>query len=270
MANSSPRHPLRDMLAARDDTAPVDWLTGVVVDHQETEAPYTVMVRLADGTVIGPVTYLAWWAPALDDVVHMVRQGTRVMVWGPEAPANTVPPPVFAVVPPPAPPAPPAQATVRTVTVQPVDMAYWSQWGWKSDELIQGGPANRALWLYGTGIADAVAGGVIIAGSVYVQRVAAYHGVNGPANVRLGTHGYTTRPAGAPAALTAVNPSAAQLLRGKDANVPLSQGELDALNAGARGLGLEPGNPSYAHPDYLRATAGGASGALSLTVRAVP
>lgn len=268
MAHEAPRHPLRDLFADRDEDTPVDWLTGLVVSHQQTARPWTVVARLADGAETGPITYPGWWAPAVGDTVQLIRKGPRVAVFSVDAPANLAVAGAFVAPPPlPAPPAPPP--TTRTVTVQPTGLAYWTRWGWRYDPpMSQGNPDGRVLWVYGDQIEAARAGGTIIAASVYVKRDASVHGDPGLANVRLGVHPHRVIPPGNPGALAEVNPTAARLLRGRDTIVHLTDAQVAELNTEQGGVGLEPGDPSPASPDHLRAAAVGASGALSLTVTA--
>lgn len=262
--SDSPRHPLRDVLAS--DGFPLDWLTGVVTAKQVATAPYRVQIRLADGTVTDWLSYLGWWEPTVNDVVHVLRKGPALLVIGPEAPANVhvTGVPVTPDTPPAPPPAAPA---LVTVPVAPVDRAYWGFGTWRREVLIQGGPTGlRTHWFYGTGIAAAKGAGTIVAGVVYVERENSSHGVNGAANVRLGVHGLADASAADGSALGAVSVQAT-LQRGQAANVPLSAAQIAALNAGSVGLGLEPGSTSYSSPDYLKAVNAGASGQLSLTVQ---
>lgn len=261
-----PERPLRDVLRPLDQPEVLDWFTGIVTAVQVTTAPYTVRVRLADGSITDPLQYLGWWAPKVNDVCHMLRKGPALLVLGPTAPANLYAPPAPVI--PPAPPAPPAAPpTVRTVNIGPVDQAYWDPtYGvWKGDDLIQGGPNRRPFWFYGGAIAAAKGAGTITGGSIYVARITGTHGVNGRANVRLGVHGYGTRPGDGNAAHAGVEVPAA-LLRGEGATVPITAAQIGLLNAGYAGLGLEPGGSSYSSADYLRAVIGGASGQLSLTI----
>jgi hypothetical protein len=275
-----PERPLRDVLRPLDAPDTLRWLTGVVTAVQLATAPYTVTVRLADGSSTGALTFLGWWVPRINDVCHLIQQGPSLLVLGAVSPTQTkIDPHRHAaadidgtiIVAPPTPPAPPAPPpgppTVRTVNLGPIDQAYWDPtYGvWKGDDLIQGGPNRRPFWFYGGAIAAAKGAGTITGGSIYVARVSGTHGVNGRANVRLGVHGYATRPGSGGAAHGAVEVPAT-LLRGEGANVPLTGAQLGALNAGAAGLGLEPGNSSYSSADYLRAVIGGASGQLSLTI----
>lgn len=278
-SNPPPNRPLRDALLGGDSDDPVDLITGVVKSRQSTTAPWSVTVQLAEGTITEAIPFLAAYNPRVNDVVYLLRKGPALLVLGAAAPALTTVSPhrhaaadvdgtIIATPPTPAaPPAgPPPPPTVRTVGIAPDDQAYWSAWGWKGDDLIQGGPANRAFWFYGGKIAAAKGGGTITGGSIYVERRNTSHGVGGAANVRLGVHGYGTRPGSGGAGHGAVSVQA-QLGRGQSANVPLSAAQIAALNAGSPGLGLEPGGSSYSSPDYLRAVIGGASGQLSLTIQ---
>lgn len=289
MVSEAPRRPLRDALAGLGATAreqpgessPAPYIaTGIVTSVQLALAPYTVRLALADGTETGDLPFLGWWTPTVNDLAWVAVQGPAMFVLGGVAPSGVVvnahrhkaadidgtvlPPAPTPGTPPPPPPPPP---TVRTVGVAPVDMAYWGLGEWRRDGLIQGGPRGyRPHWFYGGGIAAARAGGTIVGGSIYVQRTSDSHGVGGAANVRLGVHGLASAASPGSSPLSWVSVQAA-LARGQAAQVPLSQAQIDALNNGALGLGLEPGGTSYTSPDYLKAVFGGASGQLSLTVQ---
>lgn len=262
--SESPRHPLRDVLAS--DGFPVDWLTGVVTAKQVTTPPYRVKIRLADGTVTDWLSFLGWWEPTVNDVVHIMRKGPALLVLGPEAPANVhVTAAAVTPVTPPAPP--PAPPSLVEVPVAPIDRAYWGLGAWRRDTLIQGGPNGyRTHWFYGTGIATAKGAGTIVAASIYIERENTSHGVNGAANVRLGVHQLANASGADGTALSSVGVQRT-LQRGEAANVPLSAPMIADLNAGGDGLGLEPGSTSYSSADYLKAVITGASGQLSLTVQ---
>lgn len=264
MTDAAPRHPLRDLFGRSDRGDPLDWLRGTVVAVDTTAVPHTVSVRLGSGTVADGITFAAWWAPQVGDVVNLLRKGPSLWVLGPDAPANVVPPGPL-VLPPALPAAPPVAPVTRTVPVAPIDRAYWSPWGWRSDELVQGGPASRALWFYGDRIAAARGDGTIISASVYMRRVTREHGAP-VANVRLAVHDFETRPAvlSEPLPLPSVQGT---LTRGQDATVPLSAVQLNALNSGAAGVGLEPGDTDYLSADHLAVYADAASGQLALTIR---
>lgn len=274
MVSDAPRHPLRDALAGMQLLAqgpgevqpPVRVVTGVVTAVQTATSPHTVRVQLAEGTVTEPLPFLGWWAPTVNDVVWMLQQGPALYVLGGLAPANLYVPPAPIVPDTPDTP-PPAPPTVRTVGVSPIDRAYWSPWGWRREALIQGGPNHyRGHWFYGSQIAAAKGAGTIVAASIYVERTTDAHGVNGAANVRLGTHAMGDAAGSGAGALGNVSVQA-QLTRGQAAQVPLSAAQIAALNGGHVGVGLEPGATSYSSADYLKATASGASGQLSLTIQ---
>lgn len=265
--NRPVRHPLRDALTGGDTPGPVTVMSGVVTGTSKASSPYTVVLRLADGTETEPTPYPAWWEPRTGDVVTALHQGGTLTILGPVAPAElaaeAAPPPPE---PPPAPEPPPSR---RTVNVQPTDMGSFGAYNQHQREMVQGWVGGRpasAFWFYGNRIAEARAGGRIVSGSIYVQRLGTAHGVGGEANVRLGVHKRTGRP-GAPGDIQHVGVTA-RLRRGQAKNVPLTAVHVAALNEGYRGLGLAVGGAGYTHPDYLLATVGGASGALSLTVEA--
>lgn len=268
---------LRDALAT-DAPEPLRLISGIVTSHSTLGVPYTVTVRIPDGATTPPLPYPAWWVPRVGDVVTMFYAGGVFTVHGAVAPAQTHVYPhrhaavdIDGTVLPPAPPAPPvptaptAPPSVRNVGVPAVD---WGSWGGQASNgsaMIQGGPTNDAFWFYGNGIAAAKGSGTIIGGSIYIERVSSAHGVNGAANVRLGTHGYTARPgAGGGIANVAV---VGALAKGQGATLALTAAQIAALNAGHKGLGLLHGGTSYTSADYLRATVGGASGQLSLSIQ---
>jgi hypothetical protein len=259
-----PRHPLRDILPTPDPG--LRWLTGIVTQVDTARTPHTIRVRLADGTITEPITFLGWWAPLVNDTAEVIAQGSKLMALGAVAPANPAARPATPIVQPAPPAAPPAPPVVRTVNVEPVDMAYWSvRYGWRTDGLVQGGPDNRTHWWYGDAISLAREGGVIIGGSVFVERSTFPHGAP-VANVRLGVHTQQSRPAvgNNPLAEVAVSRT---LTSGQASLVPLTAAQIARLNTDAHGLGLEPGATAGGSPDHLRVTIGGASGALSLTVQ---
>lgn len=278
MESEAPRHPLRDVLRGGDDADALDLLSGIVTQVQTSTAPYGVKLRLADGTITDWLPYLAWWSPRVNDVAQVIRKGPALHVLGAYAPAVVVTSPhrhdaadvdgtIIAAAPAPGTPAPPPAAapTRRTVGVAPTDRAYWSPWGWRREELVQGGAnALRTFWFYGTGIAAVKGSGTIVAGTLYLQRVSSYHGATS-ANVRLGVHNAVDASGSGGAAHTSVA-VVRQLARGQDATVNLTPAQIAELNAGKRGLGLEPGSLSYSSSDYLRAVANSASGQLALTI----
>lgn len=272
------RRVLRDALLGGDTPPPIRITTGIVTAVNRTAVPCVISVRLPEGTVVDGLTYPAWWFPREGDVTNLFYAGGVFLVHGPVAPAQVVVDPhrhaasdidgtVLPPAPPPAavPPAPPAQPSQRTVPVAPVD---WGSWGGQASNtgvMIQGGPTNDAFWFYGGAIQAARAGGTIVAGSIYVERLATDHGVNGGANVRLGVHGHPGRP-GAPGSISAVG-VIGQLGKGQGRVMSLTAAHIAALNAGAVGLGLAHGGTSYVSADYLKATRGAPSGQLSLIVQ---
>lgn len=261
-----------------DAPEPLRLMTGVVVDTSTAVTPYTVTVQLADGASTPPMPYPAWWVPRVGDVCSMLYSGGAFVVLGAVAPAQTVVAPhrhaaseIDGTVIPPAPPAPAvpsapdAPPTIRTVPVPALD---WGSWGGQASNgavMVQGGPTNDAYWFYGDSIAAVKGAGTIIAGSIYVERLATSHGVNGGANVRLGTHAWGARPAAGGGIANVV--VVGQLEKGQGRTFDLTAAQIAALNAGHKGLGLLHGGTSYTSADYLRATAGLASGQLSLSIQ---
>lgn len=267
---------LRDAMASADGSS-TEVTSAVVSGVDETGNPFTVTLQFSDGLTVPGVAYPGWWAPRVGDVaVVLMRDGVATILHA-VAPCLTVTSPHThsqsditgtSVPSPPSPapvPTPPAPTpSIRTVTVQPTDMASWDGASFLGSQIVQGGPACDAFWFYGGAIAAARGSGVITGGTIYIQRLALAHGVAEGANVRLGTHDFTSRPA---VAVPVVSVSVVgQLRRGQGVALPLSTTQIDALNAGAKGLGLGRGSSSFASPDFLRALATAPSGALSLTV----
>lgn len=250
---------------------------GIVRAISKASSPYVVTVDLSGVSHAG-ICYLAWWEPEVGAVVQVLKQGPSLFVLGPVAPANVVVPAhdhAATIDPAPAPPPPPAEPTPtpapRTATVTANASRSWQPpYGWRSgDDLYQGGgSAQRGFWFYGSKIADAKGAGSIVAATIFVKRLD-NHGVNGSANVRLGTHGHTAEPTDGSGALSNVA-KVGTLGRGKGATFNLTAGQIAALNAGAAGVGLEPGALGYTSVDYLIAAGrsdGDWSGVLTLTVQ---
>lgn len=144
---------------------------------------------------------------------------------------------------------------------------------WPSDTgtyVYQAGERNyRGLWFYGTSIAATLAGYNAVTGlEIYVQRVNTAHGVNGAANVRIGTHSYTSQPSGAPTIVNLVIPGTLNRGEGKWFNMASwwSQAYY-ALGTGQwRGFGLQYQTTSYSSPYYMYAYGVGTnSGKIKLT-----
>lgn len=257
---------------------PLEWLTGVVRAVDTSGTPYTVDVDIDGGAVTAEgLTYPGWWSAEVGAVVELLRQGPRIRVWDVNAPArvqvgahNHATPPTDPA-PPPAPgAAPTAPTAVRTVTVEAADSGTYqpAYSSWREDQVGQGGDGRRGLWFYGTGIATAKGAGTITSATVFVKRKSS-GGVNGGANVRLGTHAHATQPGGSPGALGNVA-TVGTLEHGKGGTFSLTAAQIAALNAGtAVGVGLEPGASGYTSADYLLAeprSAGEWSGVLQLTI----
>lgn len=256
---------------------PLEWLTGVVRAVDTSGTPHTVDVDIDGGAVTAEgLTYPGWWSAEVGAVVELLRQGPRLRVFDVNAPArvqvgahNHTTPPTDPT-PPPAPgAAPTAPVTVRPVTVEAVDSGtYQPAYGsWREDQVGQGGDARRGLWFYGAAIAAAKGSGTITAGSILIRRKS-NGGVDGAANVRLGTHSHASQPGGNPGALSNVA-LIGTLLPGKGSTFPLTAQHIADLNAGATGVGLEAGSTGYVSADYLLAeprSAGEWSGVLQLTI----
>lgn len=258
------------------DTAP-KFLTGVVraVTTSTTQGASTVDVDV-DGVTVEGVHFRDGMDPEEGQLVWLLRQGPLLIVLGSPAPARVVvaehnhtSPPVNPASPAAPGAAPSAPASVRTVSVVAVDSGTWqpSYSSWREDQVGQSGDGRRGFWFYGGAIAAAKGSGTITAGSIFIKRQSA-GGVNGGANVRLGTHAHTSQPVSGGTALSNVS-VVGTLTRGQGGSFALSAAQIAALNAGAVGLGLEPGSSGYTSADYLLAepfSAGDWSGALQLTV----
>lgn len=260
-----------------DLDAPVRIRAGVVTALSKATTPWTVTVRFADGTSTGAIAAMGWYDPVVNDPVMVLQQGpANVCMGGFAGAAKVVSTTVTVVTPPtpPTPPAPPAAApTVRTVNLASNSTACWSpSWGgWRTDNddpRQTGTSAQRGFWFYGSQIATAKGAGTITAATVYITRRNSSHGVGGAANVRLGLHSFGTLPGSGASALANVAVRGA-LSRGQDATIALDAGQIAALNAGAAGIGLEPGVGGTSSTDYLIALGKGslaASGQLQLTI----
>lgn len=265
---SAPRHPIRDALAGvpGETPSPLELVSAVVTAVAASGSTYSITVQFPDGAVIAGVPYLGWWAPRVDEVVVMLRQGPALFALGASGPSTVYAPPAPPPVPPPPPPAPPPPPSLVTRNVQPTWAGSYKPSGgqWYPGDIRQGGPNYTGLWFYGGAIAAAKGSGTIVAASIYMRRTAAAHGVNGAANVRLAVHNGAGPGQGF--ALTDGHVPVA-LLKGQDYNVPLTAMQVQRLNEGWTGLALFPGSPSFTSPDYLRVDAGPPSGALSLTIQ---
>ena len=262
---------------------PLQLRTGVVQAISKATTPWTLTITLGNTNISG-ITYLGWWDAVVGGIVQVLQQGPQLLVLGPLAPAKVIVSPHrhaaadvdgTIIVAPPAPPvptAPPAVVTTRIVNITAQGSASWqfSYSTWRND-FIQGGSSSnlrRAFWFYGGQIAAAKGAGNIIGGSIFVRRTGT-GGVYQGANVRLGTHGLGSASgsgAGAHGNVAVVG----QLNKEQGVTFALTGAHLAALNAGAAGLGLEPGSTSYTSPDYLVGygrDAGEWSGQLSLTIQ---
>lgn len=266
---------LVQVLANPEAGAALQLRTALVRTVDTSGTPYTVAIDLGGVTVSG-VTFRDGMDPEPGQVVKVLQQGSELFIIGSPAPArvvvaehnHTTPPvnPASPAAPPAAPVAGPS-VTVRSVTA--ADSGTWqpAYSSWREDQVGQGGDGRRGLWFYGGGIAAAKGSGTIIAATVFVKRKSS-GGVNGGANVRLGTHSLTAQPVGNPGVLSNVA-TVGTLTPGQGAALALTPAQVAALNAGAVGVGLEPGAGGYTSSDYLLAeprSAGDWSGVLQLTV----
>lgn len=265
----SPR--LRDALLPDVSDQPMG--SGVVTAVSKASAPWTVTVRFADGTTLAMLA-AGWYDPTVNDVVLVWRHGETAVCLGAYAGAAKVvatTATLTTIAAPATPPTPPTMpTTTRTVYVSAASSATWRPSAWRADDdLYQGGDvAQRGFWFYGGAIAAAKGAGTITAASVWVPRRGTPHGAEW-GNVRLGTHGFGSVPGSGATALANVVEYDGALARGGDAAVSLAAGHLAALNAGAAGLGLEPGDPGAQAADHLvvyGVSAQPATGQLALTI----
>lgn len=264
------------LLSDPETPAPVQMRTGIVRTVNTATTPHTVSVDVGGITVTG-LTYPHCWDAEVGAVVSLLQQGPKLDIYKVAAPArvkvgehNHTTPPTN----PPAPPAPPAAPVaptgIRTVSVLAASSASWvpAFSNWRVDGVYQGGTGQRGFWFYGTGIASAKGAGTILSATVFVKRSSS-GGINGGANVRLGTHGNGTQPANGGTAHANVE-VVGTLPRDAGATFALTAAQVAALNAGAAGVGLEPGASGFVTADYLIAvprSAGDFSGALQLTIQ---
>lgn len=266
---------LVQVLANPEAGPPLQLRTALVRAVDTGSTPHTADIDLGGVTVSG-VTFLAGHDLEAGAVVKVLQQGPELLILGPLAPArmvvaehNHTTPPVNPA-PPAAPPAAPtAPPSVTVLSVTATDSGTWqpSYSSWREDQVGQSGDGRRGFWFYGGGIAAAKGSGTIAAATVFIKRKSS-GGVNGGANVRLGTHSLTAQPGGSPGSLSNVA-TVGTLAPGQGAAFALTPAQIAALNAGAVGVGLEPGSSGYTSADYLLAeprSAGDWSGVLQLTV----
>lgn len=232
--------------------------------------PWTVTVEVDEVEFPG-VMMQGWYDPQAGDRVQVLQQGRELYVLGTAAPGRVAA--VAVAEPPPPPPPPPTEPTRKTVSVKASGSSSWDTryTRWREDGVYQGGGwSQRGFWYYGSGIAVAKGSGTIVAASIFVRRLNTSHGVAGSqkGNVRLGTHSHGAQPGTGGGAHSNVA-RIGGLARGEGATFPLTSAQVSALNAGAVGVGLEPGALGYSSVDYIIAaprSAGDWSGALTLTV----
>ena len=270
---------VRDALLPVDSDAltdPTSFRFGWVTVVNKAATPWTVRVKFADGTETDPMLCAGWYNPRVNEYVAVLKQGPATFCLGGFAGAAQVvatTATLTTVGTPATPPGSPAAPPVLTTYNLPaVSTASWNGSAWRTDtdDVIQGGAtAHRGFWFYGTAVATAKGAGTIVSGRLYLERRDSEHGPDGPANVRLGVHSFTTQPGSGSAALSNVwTPQT--LDRGEDASVSIPTAAIAALNAGADGFGLEPGAAGVGSVDHLIAlgkTASGASGQLQLVVQ---
>jgi hypothetical protein len=284
--NQGRDNPLVQALVGTDeDMPPLRMRTCTIMAINKAVTPWVATIRLGQIEVPN-VTMLGWYDPRVGDIVKVAQQGSELLIWGPLSPSKVVVSPHrhaaadidgTVIVAPPTPTTPPptpsGPAAVRTVSIAATDASGWqfSYSTWRDDRFIQGGVGvgrYRPHWFYGGAIAAAKGSGTIIGGSIFVKRDSD-GGVNAGAQVRLGYHGFTSRPGSGAGALSGVT-VIAHLDKGQGATLSLPQHMLDALNAGQAGFGLEPGVASYTSPEYMPSLglqAGAWSGQLSLTIQ---
>lgn len=262
---------LRTALAAGDGAQQVG--TGIITAVAKASAPWVVTVRLADGSTLDMLA-AGWYEPTVNDVVLVWRAGdTAVCLGGFAGSSKTIATTatLTSIAAPATPPAPPTQPpTVRVAYVSAISSRSWRDGAWRADdEVHQGGDvAERGFWFYGGQIAGAKGSGTITAATIWVPRSAALHGAD-RGNVRLGTHTFTSLPGSGASALSNVNSFTAAVGRGGDVALQLTAAQLAALNAGAAGLGLEPGAVGARDADCLivaGVSTQPATGQLALTI----
>lgn len=273
--SSARTSPLARLIAGPEALPQLQMRTGVVRAVDKATTPHTVTLDIAGLSLTG-VTYLAGWDPEAGATVKVLVQGPDILVLGPLAPARMVvaahdhaTPPTNPA-PPPAPDAAPtAPVSRRTVSVVADASDSWQPEfsRWRVDGVYQGGGSGqRGYWYYGSKIATAKGSGTIVAATVFVKR-ASSGGVNGLANIRLGTHTAASRPGSSVAHSNVAKVGA--LAKGKGGTFALTAAQVAALNAGAAGVGLEPGALGYTSADYFIGqprSSGDWSGVLSLTI----
>lgn len=254
---------------------PLRLRTGIVRAVSTGSTPHTASLDIGGVTVTG-VTFLAGHDLEVGARVKVLQQGSELLILGPLAPArmvvaahNHTTPPTNPTSPPAPPAAPTSPPAVRTVSVVATDSGTWqpAYSAWREDQVGQSGDGRRGFWFYGTGIATAKGTGTITAATVFLKRKLE-GGVNGGANVRLGTHGQTAQPGSGSGALSNVA-VLGTIGKGEGKTFALTAAQIAALNTGAAGVGLEPGAAGYTSADYLLAeprSAGDWSGVLQLTV----
>jgi hypothetical protein len=191
---------LADVLATQPDSS--SFVLGTTV---ATPGSGVVGVNIGGSTVTLP--HLRGYAPALNDVVVVMTQGSRRVVVDAitnpgdtitpraDAPAPTQPTPIPIVSPVPVP-------STHTVTFTANRAVSYRGSSWRTDrsEPIQGDYGgyglNTGCWFYGTKIHDALQGAEVIGLRIYLSRVS-----GGDFAKRQGAfyvHNHTDQPAGAP------------------------------------------------------------------------
>lgn len=111
----------------------------------------------------------------------------------------------------PYPPAPTPTLVTKTAYVTTTASGSWNRQSgyWRADNnyVYQGAPYHwDGRWFYGGKIKSLLTKAVEIKFvKIYVKRHNSAHGVSGKANIKIGTHGQTTKPSGAPVGLNNIN-----------------------------------------------------------------
>ncbi len=259
---------------------PLQLRTATITAIDKATSPWTVTITVGD-TSVPEVSTLGWLDPQVGDIVQVIQSGPSLLVLGTVGPGKVYmpgsppPAPPAPVVPPPAPGKVGGAPVVKPYPITPDGSGtYPSQQpvgSWSNVKLWQGGAiAQRAYWFYGNKIAAAKGSGTIVSGTIFIKRWSA-GGVFGAANVRLGSHNFTSQTGTPGSALGNVSNVGGLLLnQGRTFTIPSAI--IAGMNAGTiKGLGLEPGALGYVTPDYLVAYpyASGSlwSGSITLNIR---
>jgi hypothetical protein len=260
---------LADVLAPQGDRA--SFVLGTVM---ATPGTGVVVVSIDGSSVTLP--HLRGYAPAVNDVVMVVAQGSRRIVVDaitnpsdPTTPRGQAPDPSQ---PTPTPPISPTPApTVQTVTFTANDVASYRGSNWRTDrtEAIQGDYGgyglNTGCWFYGTKIYDGLQGAEILGLKLYMVRAS-----GGDFAKRQGTiwaHDHASQPSGAPSLIASTDYNIGGLATNTAGwlDYPAWVGQLLA-DGGAKGIGCYIGS-STPYIVYASLADSRSSGALQFTYR---